>query len=50
MLLAIGVILLVLWALGFLAFHVAGGLIHLLIILAVISFIVHLFAGRRRVV
>ena len=46
MLLAIGVILLVLWALGFLAFHVAGGLIHVLIVLAVILFIVHLFRGR----
>jgi hypothetical protein len=50
MLLAIGVILLILWALGFFAFHVAGGLIHLLIILAVIAFIVHLFTGRRAVV
>jgi hypothetical protein len=49
MLLAIGVILLVLWAVGFLAFHVAGGLIHLLIVLAVISFIAHLFMGRRSV-
>lgn len=48
--LAIGVILLILWALGFFAFHVAGGLIHLLIILAVIAFIVHLFTGRRAVV
>jgi len=49
MLLAIGVILLVLWAMGFFAFHVAGGLIHLLIVLAVISFVVHLFVGRRTV-
>lgn len=39
-------VLLVLWALGFLAFHVAGGLIHLLVVLAVISLIVHLFRGR----
>ncbi len=50
MLLAIGVILLILWALGFFAFHVAGGLIHLLIVLAIIAFIVHLFTGRRAVV
>ena len=49
MLLAIGVILLVLWAMGFFAFLVAGGLILLLIVLAVISFIVHLFMGRRTV-
>jgi hypothetical protein len=39
-------VLLVLWALGFLAFHIAGGLIHLLVVLAVISLIVHLFRGR----
>ena len=35
-------ILLVLWVLGFIAFHVAGALIHLLIIIAIISLIVHI--------
>jgi hypothetical protein len=35
-------ILLVLWLLGFLAFHVAGGLIHLLVVIAIICLIVHL--------
>jgi hypothetical protein len=39
-------VLLVMWAMGFLAFHVAGGLIHILIVLAVISLIIHLFRGR----
>jgi hypothetical protein len=39
-------ILLVMWLLGFAAFHVAGGLIHLLLIIAVISLVVHLFRGR----
>jgi hypothetical protein len=34
------------WAMAWLAFHVAGGLIHLLLIVAVISLIVHLFRGR----
>ncbi|MEP6802491.1 MAG: lmo0937 family membrane protein [Acidobacteriota bacterium] len=48
MLLTIGIILLVAWALGLFAFHV-GGIIHLLIVLAVISFIAHLFMGRRTV-
>jgi hypothetical protein len=43
MFLALFVILLVLWLLGFFAFHVAGGLIHLLIVIAVISLVVHLF-------
>jgi hypothetical protein len=47
MLLAIALILFVLWALGFFAFHVAGGLIHLLLVIAVIVGIVHLFQGRR---
>ena len=39
-------ILLVMWLLGFFAFHVAGGLIHLLLIIAVISLLVHFFRGR----
>jgi Family of unknown function (DUF5670) len=34
MLLTLFVVLLVLWMLGFFAFHVAGGLIHLLLIIA----------------
>jgi len=42
-------ILLVVWLLGWAAFHVAGGLIHLLLILAVISIIAHFFRGRRAV-
>jgi hypothetical protein len=42
-------VLLVLWLLGFFAFHVAGGLIHLLLIIAVISLIVHFFRGRTTV-
>jgi uncharacterized protein DUF5670 len=42
MLLAIAVILFIAWALGFLAFHVAGGLIHLLVVLAVIALVIHL--------
>lgn len=47
MFLALFVVLLVLWLLGFFAFHVAGGLIHLLLIIAVICLVVHLFRGRR---
>jgi len=34
-------ILVIMWVMGFIAFHVAGGLIHLLLIIAVISLIVH---------
>ena len=36
-------ILVVFWLLGFIAFHVAGGLIHLLLIFAVISLVMHFF-------
>ena len=35
------IILLIGWIFGFVVFHVAGGLIHLLLILAVIALIVH---------
>jgi Family of unknown function (DUF5670) len=41
-------ILFVLWLLGF-ATHVGGGLIHLLLVVAVIVFIVNLLTGRRTV-
>jgi len=47
MLYTLVVILLILWLLGFLAFHIAGGLIHLLLVLAVVLFIVQLIRGRR---
>lgn len=47
MLLAIAAVLLVLWLLGFLAFHIAGGFIHILIVIAVIVVILHFVRGRR---
>lgn len=46
MLLTIAAILLVLWLLGFFAFHVAGGLIHLLLVIAIIVVIVNFVRGR----
>ena len=49
MLLTIAIILLILWALGFFAFHVAGGLIHLLLIVGVIVLIWNFVAGRRAI-
>ncbi|MFM9937240.1 MAG: lmo0937 family membrane protein [Novosphingobium sp.] len=49
MLLGIAIILFVLWVGGFLVFHIAGGLIHLVLILAVISMVVHLFTNRTTV-
>jgi hypothetical protein len=41
------VILLIAWIGGFGVLHVAGGLIHLLLILAVISLILHFVMGAR---
>jgi hypothetical protein len=49
MLWTIAVILLVLWLLGFLAFHVTSGLIHILLVLAIIVGLIQLFTGRRAV-
>jgi uncharacterized protein DUF5670 len=43
----IALLLLLLWAGGFLMFHVASGLIHLLLLFAVVSFVVHLVTGSR---
>jgi hypothetical protein len=46
----IAIVLLLLWAGGFFAFHVAGFFIHILLILAVVSFILHFVMGRRTAV
>ena len=43
------VVLLIAWIGGFSVFHVAGGLIHLLLVFAVISLILHFVMGRREV-
>ena len=45
MLFAIAVVLVVLWLLGFTVFHVAGALIHLVLVVAVIMFVVGLLRG-----
>jgi hypothetical protein len=41
------VVLLIAWVGGFTVFHVAGGLIHLLLVFAVISLILHFVLGPR---
>jgi hypothetical protein len=46
MLWTVFVILLILWLLGF-SFHIAGGLIHLLLVIAVVVLIIQLITGRR---
>jgi hypothetical protein len=49
MLLWLAIVLVIAWALGFVVFHVAGGLIHILLVFAVISLILHFVRGRRGV-
>ncbi|HWI93443.1 MAG TPA: lmo0937 family membrane protein [Flavisolibacter sp.] len=43
----IAVILIIGWLLGMFAFHVTGGLIHFLLVIAVIMIIINLVGGRR---
>jgi uncharacterized membrane protein (DUF485 family) len=47
MFLILFMVLLVAWLLGWVGFHVAGGLIHLLLIVAVVALILHFVRGRR---
>ena len=47
MFLTIAFILLVLWVLGAFIVPIGGGLIHLLLVIAIISVIWHLISGRR---
>jgi hypothetical protein len=46
MLAIIGIILILLWALG-LGFHIAGSLIHIILVVALIMFVIHLVTGRQ---
>jgi hypothetical protein len=45
----LAIVLLVAWVLGWAVFHVAGGLIHLLLVIAVVVFLYNLITGRRSV-
>ena len=49
MLWTVMVLLLLFWLIGF-AFDVAGGLIHVLLVIAAVLFLVNLISGRRKVV
>jgi len=44
----IAVILVIAWAIGFLGFH-AGGIIHILLVIAVIAFLLKVIGGRNRI-
>ena len=46
MLLAIGILLAIAWITGFVVFHVSSFLIHVLLVVALISIILHFVRGR----
>ena len=48
MFLTIAGVLVVLWVLGFFAFHIAGALIHLLLLFAVIAIVWHFVSATRK--
>lgn len=47
MLEAILIILVILWALGFFAFHIGGGLIHVLLVIAAVVLVIRLLQGKK---
>ena len=42
----IAAVLIVLWLLGFLAFHVSSGAIHVLLVIGIVMLLAHFFRGR----
>lgn len=46
MITTIVVILLILWLMGFIGFHIAGGFIHVLIVVAIILLVIQLVRGE----
>ncbi len=46
MLTTIAVVLLILWLVGFIGFHVVGGFIHILLVIAIILFLVRIIRGE----
>ena len=47
MLMTIAVVLLILWVLGLVTSYTLGGLIHILLVVAIIMFVLQLVQGRR---
>ena len=45
----LALLLVIAWLLGWGVFHVAGGLIHLLLVIAVVVFLINFISGRRTV-
>ncbi len=46
MLTTIAIILLILWLVGFVGFHVVSGFIHILLVIAIILFLIRVIRGQ----
>jgi hypothetical protein len=46
MLALIAAVLIVLWLLGFFAFHVSAGVVHVLLIIGIVMLVLHFLRGR----
>jgi hypothetical protein len=46
MLALIAAVLIVLWLLGFFAFHVSAGVVHILLIIGIVMLVLHFLRGR----
>jgi hypothetical protein len=43
----IAAVLIILWLLGFLAFHISAGLIHILLVIGLVLLVLHFVSGNR---
>ncbi|MEP7267689.1 MAG: lmo0937 family membrane protein [Saprospiraceae bacterium] len=43
----IAVILVILWAIGFLGFHAGGSIIHVLLVLAIVAVLIRVISGKK---
>lgn len=46
MLTTVAIILVILWLVGFIGFHLVGGFIHLLLVIAIIIFLLRIIRGE----
>jgi hypothetical protein len=44
----IAAVLIILWLLGFLAFHISAGLIHILLVIGLVLLVLHFVSGNKR--
>ena len=47
MLVTLAIVMIILWTLGFLGGYTAGGLIHLLLVIALVAVVLRVVTGRR---